>query len=95
MEWFGDTADRAGRHAPRAYNLIAGARAGPFFGSSLSLRSMLRMGSTLSVYGYGYGKLGFSHSVLDFACIGSSLSLRSMLRMGKQLSVYGLVRIGS
>ena len=56
---------------------------------------MLRMGSTLSVYGYGYGKLGFSHSVLDFACIGSSLSLRSMLRMGKQLSVYGLVRIGS
>ena len=50
-------------------------------GSSLSLRSFNRLGSTLSV--------------LDFLYIGSGLSLRSMARVGSSLSILDFLQIGS
>jgi len=71
-------------------------------GSSLSLRSFARVGSSLSVRGgvltlsvRGLSRFGSSMSVLDFLHLGSSLSLRSFTRAGSAVSVRGLSRFGS
>jgi len=50
-------------------------------GSSLSLRSMARLASSLSVMGYAH--------------VGSSMSMRALLRMGSSISVLGSARFGS
>jgi len=64
-------------------------------GSSLSLRSFGRVGSSVSVQ--GLARLGsvFSMSVLDFLHLGSSLSLRSLGRLGSSVSVLGLARFSA
>ena len=74
-------------------------------GSSLLVRSFVRLGFRLSRY--GITQLGSSLSVLDFVHMGSSLSLRSVARpdfsmpwyvvgyFGPALSVLDFVTLGS
>merc|ERR1712159_872358 len=64
-------------------------------GSSLSVRSFAKLGSSLSTFGLTRFGSVFSMSVLDFLHLGSSLSLRSFGRMGSAVSVRGLSRFGS
>merc|ERR1719162_680141 len=52
-----------------------------YLGSSMSLRSFSRMGSSLSV--------------LDFAHLGSSCSVRSFVRFGSIQSVVGQAKFGA
>jgi hypothetical protein len=63
-------------------------------GSSLSLRSFARAGSSVSVSGLTRFGSVFSMSVLDFLHLGSSLSLRSFARFGSSLSVTGTLGLG-
>mmetsp|Transcript_440 Transcript_440/g.292 ORF Transcript_440/g.292 Transcript_440/m.292 type:complete len:92 (-) Transcript_440:11-286(-) len=53
-------------------------------GATLSLRSVLRLGSSLSVY--GMARLGASVSLLDYLHLGSALAVRSFMRLGSSLS---------
>ena len=61
--------------------------------SSASVRSFLRIGSTLSAY--GMIRLGSTLSVLDSVCLGSTMSLRGFARFGSALTVFGRSRMGA
>lgn len=75
------------------------------FGSSLSLRSVARFGSALSVLGYahlgssvslrGLARCGSSMAVLDFLHLASTLSMRRMGRLASSFSVLGCARLGA
>lgn len=62
-------------------------------GSSLSVRSMVRFGSSLSVLAFVH--LGSSLSLRSMARLGSSLSMLGTLRLGSSLSVMDLANLGS
>jgi hypothetical protein len=75
-------------------------------GSSLSVRSFTRFGSTFSMLRhthvgssvslrafYRSGSNGAVSSI-DFANIGSNISVRSFVRLGSRLSIGGVMRIG-
>jgi len=62
-------------------------------GSSLSLRSIGRVGAQFSVF--GMTRLGSTVSVVDFASLGSSLSLRSACRLGSSFAIFAGLRFGS
>jgi acyl-[acyl carrier protein]--UDP-N-acetylglucosamine O-acyltransferase len=74
-------------------------------GSTLSIRSFVKIGKALSVLDYthlgstlsirNYVKLGSKLSVLDMAMVGSSLSIRNMGRIGSSFSVVGFSNFGS
>ena len=49
-------------------------------GSSLSMRSLGRLGSAVALF--GIGRMGSSMAVLDFVHLGSSLAMRSLGRLG-------------
>ena len=49
------------------------------FGSAMSLRNFVRLGSSLSVF--GMARYSSSLAVLDFLNLGSTLSVRSMARL--------------
>eukprot|EP00933_Yihiella_yeosuensis_P068794 TRINITY_DN7478_c0_g2_i2.p1 TRINITY_DN7478_c0_g2~~TRINITY_DN7478_c0_g2_i2.p1 ORF type:complete len:382 (-),score=52.08 TRINITY_DN7478_c0_g2_i2:819-1799(-) len=60
--------------------------------SSLSVLDFLHLGSSLSLR--SLARLGSSLSVLKFSHIGSSLSLRGYARLGSTLSVMGKIAYG-
>jgi len=62
-------------------------------GSSLSLRSLARCGSSFSLR--GCVRIGKTVSLLGFSKMGASLSLRSMARLGSALSVLDYTHFGS
>merc|ERR1712139_281479 len=62
-------------------------------GSSLSLRSFGRLGSSASVI--GMRRFGSAVSVGDFVSLGSTLSLRSFSRFGSSMSVLDFLHLGS
>ena len=57
-------------------------------GSALSLRSVIPLGRSLSVYGMSH--LESSLSVLDYVNFGSALCLRSFIRLGCGMSFCGI-----
>jgi len=59
----------------------------------MSVLDFVHLGSTLSLR--SFSRFGSSVSVLDFLHLGSSLSLRSFARLGSAVSVRGLSRFGS
>lgn len=60
-------------------------------GSALSVRSMSRLGSSLSLFGGLI--MGASLSVFDFATVGSSLSLRSFSRFGSSMAIFSTFQL--
>jgi hypothetical protein len=56
------------------------------------MRSLSRLGSSLSIY--GVGKIGSQLSVLDYIFGGSAISMRSFGRLGSAVSLYGCSGLG-
>ena len=63
-------------------------------GSSMSVRSFMRLGSSVSVAGRARVGGAGGASVWDYTHVGSSMSVRSFMRLGSSVSVAGRARVG-
>jgi hypothetical protein len=65
------------------------------FGSSLSMRSFSRIGSSVSILGCTFAGSCRSLSVVKFTIAGSAISIRSTTRLSSSTSIMGHSALGS